>query len=172
MKLTRRNQGVACQECGDSAGPLWDTVRNWTQVEPMPDDSRQPGATSTHNDLTGTQVGRFIVHGRLGSGGMGEVWRAQDTKLKRTVALKRLSPSAGSDENEIARLLREAQRASALNHPNIAGIYDVFEENGKVLLVMEFVEGQTLRKRLASPIAPQEAFSIALECSSALAASH
>jgi eukaryotic-like serine/threonine-protein kinase len=138
----------------------------------MPDPASQPSAVSKQKDLTGTQVGRFIVHDRLGSGGMGEVYRAEDTRLRRIVALKRLSPVAAGDQDEVSRLLREGQRASALNHPNIASIYDVLEEHGEVLLVMEYVEGHTLRERLTSPMQAQEFLPIAVECASALAAAH
>lgn len=103
---------------------------------------------------------------------MGEVYLAEDSKLRRSVALKRVSPASSVDQNEISRLLREGQRASALNHPNIAGVYDVLEEHGEVLLVMEYVQGQTLRDRLSGPMKPQEFLPIAMECASALAAAH
>jgi eukaryotic-like serine/threonine-protein kinase len=138
----------------------------------MPDPAYQPSAAKREKDLTGTQVGRFLVSDRLGHGGMGEVYRAEDSKLRRTVALKRLSPQAGSGPEEVSRLLREGQRASALNHPNIASIYDVLEEHGEVLLVMEYVQGQTLRERLTGPMKPQEFLPIALECAAALGAAH
>src|SRR5437667_627844 len=96
-------------------------------------------------DLTGTTVGRFNILARLGAGGMGEVYRADDTKLKRTVAIKRISPRVSADPQETARLLREGQRASALHHPNVASVFDILEEKGEIFLVMEFVEGETLR---------------------------
>lgn len=138
----------------------------------MPDPAYQPSAAKREKDLTGTQVARFFVTDRLGHGGMGEVYRAEDSKLRRTVAIKRMSPLAGSDPSEVSRLLREGQRASALNHPNIASIYDVLEENGEVLLVMEYVQGQTLRDRLNGSMKPQEFLPIALECAAALTAAH
>jgi len=103
---------------------------------------------------------------------MGEVYRAEDTKLRRTVALKRLSTQRAGDPDEVSRLLHEGQRASALNHPNIASIYDVLEDHGEVLLVMEYVEGHTLRERLVGPMKPQDFLPIAVECASALAAAH
>ncbi|HEU4417203.1 MAG TPA: protein kinase, partial [Candidatus Angelobacter sp.] len=103
---------------------------------------------------------------------MGEVYRAEDTKLRRTVAIKRVAGSNDASEGELSRLLREGQRASALNHPNIAGIYDVFEEHGEVLLVMEYVEGVTLRQKLAGPMTREEFLPIAVECAAALAAAH
>ena len=138
----------------------------------MPDPAYQPSAAERRKDLTGTQVGRFVVHNRLGSGGMGEVYLAEDSKLRRSVALKRISSAGDANQNEISRLLREGQRASALNHPNIAGVYDVLEEHGEVLLVMEYVQGQTLRDRLKGPMKPQEFLPIAMECAAALAAAH
>jgi len=101
-------------------------------------------------DLGGVQLGRFRVESKIGSGGMGQVYCAQDTTLKRRVAIKRMSPDLQATRAGTDRFLREAQRASALNHPNIASIYDVFEEKGEVFLVMEFVEGTTLRQYLAS----------------------
>src|SRR4051812_25825258 len=107
-------------------------------------------------DLTGTTVGRFNILARLGAGGMGEVYRAEDTKLRRTVAIKRMARRAKGDPNEANRLLREGQRASALNNSSIAAIYDVLEDHGEILLVMEYVAGKTLRERLMSPISLSE----------------
>ncbi len=95
--------------------------------------------------LTGTVADRFVILKLLGAGGMGQVYQAQDTKLKRIVAIKRMAPRLQQDERDRRRFLREAQQASALNHPNIAGIYDVIEENGEILLIMEYVEGTPLR---------------------------
>src|SRR5439155_9546478 len=95
--------------------------------------------------LTGTVAGRFVIVRLLGAGGMGQVYEAQDTKLKRIVAIKRMAPRLQQDERDRRRFLREAQQASALNHPNIAGIYDVIEEQGEVLIIMEYVEGTPLR---------------------------
>ena len=134
----------------------------------MHDAVRTPPAAP--QDLTGTTVGRFNILARLGVGGMGEVYRADDTKLRRTVAIKRMAPRVHGDPIEAARLLREGQRASALNHPNIAAIYDVIEEKGEILLVMEYIEGKTLRERMWSPISMAEFLAIAMQCSEGLAA--
>lgn len=123
-------------------------------------------------DLTGTTVGRFNILARLGVGGMGEVYRAEDTKLRRTVAIKRMAPRVHGDPIEAARLLREGQRASSLNHPNIAAIYDVIDEKGEILLVMEYVEGKTLRERIWSPISMAEFLAIGMQCTEGLAAAH
>src|SRR5215216_3103019 len=101
--------------------------------------------------------GRFVIKGKLGRGGMGEVYRAEDTKLKRPVAIKRLPPDLRSDPEYRQKLLQEAERASSLNCPNIAGLYDVVEDGAEVCLVMEFVDGANLRRRLHEPM-PVPAF--------------
>jgi tetratricopeptide (TPR) repeat protein len=134
----------------------------------MPEPASKASGAARQHDLTGAMVGRFLIQHRLGSGGMGEVYLAEDTTLRRAVAVKRLS-SASSD---VSRLVREGQRASALNHPNIASIYDVLENGSEVLLVMEYVEGTTLREKLAGPMSPEEFLPIAIECAEALAAAH
>jgi serine/threonine-protein kinase len=103
------------------------------------------------HDLTGATVGRFVIGNRVDSGGMGQVYAADDTTLKRRVAIKRMAPRLRSDPDDLKRFLKEAQLAFALNHPNIAAIYDVLENDGEVLLVMEYVEGTTLRRRFADP---------------------
>src|ERR1700688_3660680 len=96
-------------------------------------------------ELSGTVAGRFVIVKMLGAGGMGQVYQAQDTKLRRLVAIKRMAPRLRQDEGDRRRFLREAQQASALNHPNIASIYDVIEEQGEIFLIMEYVEGTPLR---------------------------
>jgi serine/threonine protein kinase/tetratricopeptide (TPR) repeat protein len=122
--------------------------------------------------LTGTTVGRFVISQRLGAGGMGQVYGAKDTTLKRSVAIKRMAPQANSTEADRRRLLKEAQRASALNHPNIGAMYDVVEHAGELWLVMEYVEGETLRRRLKQPISTEEFFAIAAQCCEGLQAAH
>ncbi|MGB6475769.1 MAG: protein kinase [Candidatus Sulfotelmatobacter sp.] len=134
-----------------------------------PDHTR---TSSPQPDLTGTTLGRLRVVARLGAGGMGEVWRAEDPKLRRTVAIKRVSISGSGGPGEAARLLREGQRLSALNHPNIASVYDVLEQDNEIFLVMEYVEGQTLRQRLSQPININQFFDIAIQCADALTAAH
>jgi serine/threonine protein kinase len=127
---------------------------------------------SKPSDLTGSTVGRFRIEQRLGSGGMGQVFRAQDTTLKRVVAIKRMSPQL-QNEQDRQRFLKEAQRASALNHPNVAAIYDVLEYDGEVLLVMEYVEGTTLRRRIkAQSFSLEEFLPIAIQCAEGLDAAH
>ena len=121
-------------------------------------------------DLSGSTVGRFVIHERLGIGGMGEVYRAEDTQLKRTVAIKRLIRN--DDAQSAERLLREAQRASALNHPRIASVYDVFATSDELFLVMEYIDGMTLRERIKRPVAVPEFCRIAIQCTEALSAAH
>jgi serine/threonine-protein kinase len=133
------------------------------------------GSTSQtiEGDLAGKLVqGRFRICARLGGGGMGEVFLADDPKLKRRVALKRLSPRMRSDERFRSSLLREARRASALNDPHIAHVYDVLEEGDEAFLLMEYIEGTTLRKRMGSPLPVVEFLDIAIQCAGALSTAH
>ncbi len=130
-------------------------------------------ADAAADALAGTAIGRFAVSRRLGAGGMGQVYGAEDTTLKRSVAIKRMAPQANSSEADRKRLLKEAQRASALNHPNLGAIYDVVEHGGELWLVMEYVEGETLRHRLKKqPFSSEEFFTIAIQCCEGLQAAH
>jgi len=123
-------------------------------------------------DLTGTSVGRFRIRTRLGGGGMGEVYEADDTLLQRSVALKRIAPKLRADQLYRKRFLREAQHASRLTNPHIAGVYDVLQENGEMFVVMEYVEGHTLRQRFAEPMSLEQFLAIAVQCVAALVAAH
>src|SRR5216683_5535662 len=126
----------------------------------------------TVNDLTSSVVGRFALRGLLGVGGMGQVYRAVDNTLKRVVAIKRMAPQRQFDERDRQRFLKEAQRASALNHANIAAIYDVLEDKGEILLVMEYVEGVTLRQRMKEAMSIEEFLDVAMQCAEGLEAAH
>jgi len=127
---------------------------------------------SQQSDLTGRTIGRFLIGGRLGGGGMGEVYLADDTGLKRLVAIKRMTAAMRADARSRQRLWKEAERASRLNDPHIAAVYDVIEHRGEVFLVMEYVEGETLRQRLARSLPFDEFLPIAVQCASGLAAAH
>ncbi|MGE5735703.1 MAG: protein kinase domain-containing protein [Acidobacteriota bacterium] len=133
-----------------------------------------PHAVRNHlaGSLTGTIAGRFEIGERLGKGAMGEVYRAHDKRLKRTVALKRLSPSLRSDPLYRKRFEQEAERASAFSDAHAASVYDVIENEDELFLVMELVEGQTLRQRLRSIIPVNEFLNIGIECAEALEAAH
>jgi serine/threonine-protein kinase len=138
--------------------------------DPAPlDRDLSPGA-GLFPGVDGVLAGRFHIEARLGAGGMGEVYRARDTTLRRLVAIKRTQHAASEADRK--RFLHEGQRASALNHPGIAAIYDVFTDAGEVYLVMEYIEGETLRARLARPISRDEFRRIATESAAALAAAH
>jgi len=138
----------------------------------MHDASKAGPAASDAPSLTGRQIGRFVIRGPLGAGGMGQVYLAEDTTLKRVVAIKRMAPRLQESESERKHFLKEAQRASALNHPNVAGIHDVIEDRGELLLVMEYVEGTTLRGRMQDPIRVQDFLNIAIQGADGLAAAH
>src|SRR5262245_64200565 len=97
----------------------------------------------------GARIGNFEVIGPLGAGGMGEVYRARDTRLDRTVALKSLPPAFAEDPERRSRFEREAKMLASLAHPNIAGIYGLEEVSGKPHLALEFVDGETLGQRLS-----------------------
>ena len=122
----------------------------------------------------GTRLGSYEVLSPLGAGGMGEVYRARDTRLGREVAIKVLPELVAADADRVGRFEREAQVLASLNHPNIAQIYGVEDSPGGMhALVMELVEGQTLADRLAAGAIPQdEALAIAKQIIEALEAAH
>ena len=121
----------------------------------------------------GTRLGVYEVTEQIGEGGMGQVYRATDTKLKRQVAIKILPPSLGADHERLARFQREAEVLASLNHPNIAAIYGLEESNGVSALVMELIEGDDLSQRIARGAIPlDEALPIAKQIAYALEAAH
>ena len=128
----------------------------------------------------GDRIGPYVVVARLGAGGMGEVYRARDTRLERTVALKILSSNLARDAQFRERFTREAKAVAALNHPHICTVYDAGEAtvdgspSGAVqFLAMEFVEGETLAARLSrGPLPVAEALPIAVQLARALAQAH
>ena len=121
----------------------------------------------------GQRFGTYEIAASIGAGGMGEVFRARDTTLKRDVALKLLPKAFVEDQDRVARFKREAEILAALNHPNIAQVYGLEQDEGQTAIVMELVEGPTLAERLRQgPIPPDEAMSIALQVIAALEAAH
>ena len=121
----------------------------------------------------GTRLGPYEITAPLGVGGMGEVFRATDTKLKREVAIKILPDDVAGDRERLARFEREAQVLASLNHPNIASIYRLEETDGVPCLVLELVEGRTLAETLASGTLPvEDALRIALQIATGLEAAH
>ena len=123
--------------------------------------------------LIGQRLGRYRVESVLGVGGMGVVYLAHDEQLGRKLGLKLLPPSLVADKAQMENLKREARTASALNHPNIVTIHEIGEVDGIHYIATEFIEGTTLRERLAQgPIPPNEALEIALQIASALSVAH
>src|SRR5262245_5427678 len=121
----------------------------------------------------GSCLGSYEIVSGIGAGGMGEVYRARDTRLKRDVALKILPESLANDSDRLARFQREAEVLASLNHPHIAQIYGIEESNDTRALVMELVEGETLAKRIArGPIPLDEALPTAKQIAEALEAAH
>src|SRR5437660_4661562 len=121
----------------------------------------------------GSRLGVYEVTASIGEGGMGQVYRARDTKLNRDVALKVLPDSFANDHNRLARFQREAQVLASLNHPNIAHIHGLEESGGVRALVTELVEGEDLAQRLTRGAIPiDEALPIAMQIADALEAAH
>ena len=122
----------------------------------------------------GQQLGSYQITSLIGKGGMGEVYRAKDTKLKRDVAIKILPDEFSRDTDRVSRFQREAESLAALNHQNIAAIYDLQQSDATRFLILEFVEGDTLadilKKRGALPV--DEALHIAKQICEALEAAH
>ncbi|HEV8129167.1 MAG TPA: serine/threonine-protein kinase, partial [Candidatus Eisenbacteria bacterium] len=122
---------------------------------------------------TGQRLGGFEVLGPLGSGGMGEVYRARDTRLGREVALKVLPDSVAEDRARLSRFEQEARAASALNHPHIVTIYEIGREGDVAFIAMELVDGKTLREHAASgPMPMKRILNVAAQISDGLAKAH
>ncbi|MBN1939747.1 MAG: protein kinase, partial [Candidatus Aminicenantes bacterium] len=130
-------------------------------------------ASVNTEDLSGTAVSHYRILERLGEGGMGVVYRAEDTRLKRMVALKFVRPERSRGHRENARFQREAEAAASLNHPHIATIHEIGEADGRLFISMEFVDGPNLRDLLRSgPLDPAQGLTLAVQLAGALQAAH
>jgi serine/threonine-protein kinase len=139
-------------------------LEQWTRARRSPDGLTE----NTQPNLEGCHLGPYELASRIGSGGMGEVYKARDTRLDRTVAIKVIRPQTSDNWQTRERFQREARAVAALSHPNICTLYDVGSQDGVDYLVMEYLEGATL----AGPLPIEDAVKVAVQLASALASAH
>jgi eukaryotic-like serine/threonine-protein kinase len=163
---------VVCQEVRRLLNES-DTLDSFLSTPAFVDSRRSPALSQERYSPGEMLAGRFRIVKFIAAGGMGEVYKAEDTRLDRTVALKFLPKELAEDRQSLDRFRREAKAASTLNHPSICTVYDFGEDSGLTFIAMEYLEGDTLSSRLDSgPLSLGEALQLAIEIANALAAAH
>jgi serine/threonine protein kinase len=122
--------------------------------------------------VPGDRLGSYEITAPIGAGGMGEVYRAKDTKLDRDVAIKVLPRDVSADADRVRRFEQEARATAALSHPNILAVYDIGSTDGMTYVVSELLEGETLREAISQPVPPSRALQWAVQIAVGLAAAH
>jgi eukaryotic-like serine/threonine-protein kinase len=167
-----RQEVESLLQCEDKIGQFLEPMP-MEVLEEMVDTDLTTGDAEDSDDIIGLTIAdRYVVTQRIGSGGMGDVYRADHRLLGTPVAIKRLAPKFRDRTDYRQRFLEEARRALALDHENIAKVRDVVEEADEVFVIMEFIDGETLRVYRDTPPGIEEFLNIALQCTSALSAAH